>query len=315
NELEELKQDTASGVTPVVGPVRRRRDRQRGARSPLRWIAMALGGLAIAAAAQFIDNHDKPAPSPEAAAFTIDPMSRLTTTGTAGMAAVSPDGRYVVHVKPEQAGDGLWMRQTAAQSDVRIVDPADVRFDGLAFSRDGDFVYYSAYPGYGGVASLFKIPVLGGKPTRLLEDIDSPVGFSPDGKQIAFIRGDVQHGTTHLVVASAEGSGAHVLADAKAPDVFVQEGVSWSPDGKIILPRAASTKPGSSGSIYAIDAVSGATRTVGPPWGYTRDVQWLPGGRSFLVAGIDLSGMTAPQIWQVSYPSGERARVTNDLNS
>src|SRR5262249_25702586 len=282
----------ASGVTPAPAvqhgrPRDRLRDRQRRPRSPLRWMAWALGGLAIAAAVQFVGSRERTAVSPRPSAFTIDRMSRLTTTGTARLAAISPDGRYVVHVKMEQGGTGLWMRQTAAASDVRIVAPADVRFDGLAFSPDGDFVYYSAYPGIGGVAQLFKIPVLGGQPSRLLEDIDSPVGFSPDGKQIAFIRGDIQHGANHLAVASADGSGARVLADAKAPDVFLQEGVSWSPDGRTILATASSSRPAAPSLIYAIDATSGATRTVGQPWGFVRDVQWLPGGRSFLVTGID----------------------------
>lgn len=45
-------------------------------------------------------------------------------------------------------------------------------------------------------------------------------------------------------------------------------------------------------------------------------VQWLPDGRSFLIDAIDLSGLGVnQQIWRVLYPSGERARITNDLNS
>jgi hypothetical protein len=36
--------------------------------------------------------------------------------------------------------------------------------------------------------------------------------------------------------------------------------------------------------------------------GFVRDVQWLPGGHSFLVTGIDFSGMASTQIWQLSFP-------------
>ena len=85
------------------------------------------------------------------------------------MAAISPDGRYVVHVKVEEGGPGLWTRQTAATSDVRIVAPADVRFDGLAFTPDGNYIYYSYYPTSGqgtAFASLYKVPVLGGTPSQ-----------------------------------------------------------------------------------------------------------------------------------------------------
>jgi Tol biopolymer transport system component len=55
-------------------------------------------------------------------------------------------------------------------------------------------------------------------------------------------------------------------------------------------------------------------KEVGGAWGFARDVHWLPDGRSFLAVAVDLSGLAAPQIWRVEYPSGERTRFTNDLN-
>jgi len=308
NDLDELKQDTSSsGVVSAVRPAPPR------PRPRFRWVATAAAGLGVAALSLFILKPGWFARSAPAA-FTIDRMSRLTTTGSAFMAAISPDGRYVVHVKREDAGYGLWVRQTGASSDVRIVPPTGVRFDGVAFSRDGDFVFYSAYPGSGGVASLFKIPVLGGQPSRILEDIDSPVSFSPDGRQMAFIRGDMQRGVNELMIASIDGSAAHAIGSAKAPDVLQPEALSWSPDGKTILATAISTRP-IPGSVFAIDVGTGDMRTIGEPWAFARDVQWLPDGRSFLVAGFDASGMGQPQLWQVSYPSAVRTRVTNDLNT
>jgi Tol biopolymer transport system component len=67
--------------------------------------------------------------------------------------------------------------------------------------------------------------------------------------------------------------------------------------------------------VYAVDARTGSPRLVGESWAFVRDVEWLPDGRSFLVTGVDLSGMATPQVWRVAYPSGSRARVTNDLNA
>jgi hypothetical protein len=60
-----------------------------------------------------------------------------------GLAAISPDGKYVVHVVVEPAQQSLWMRQVATSSNVQIVAPTPVRYDGLTFSPDGKFVYYS----------------------------------------------------------------------------------------------------------------------------------------------------------------------------
>jgi Tol biopolymer transport system component len=308
NELEELKQDTTSGTATMARPAARAKVSR----------AALIGGLAaltaVIAAAIAIGSHNTAA-SKEAAGFSIDRLQRLTTTGSAFLAAISPDGRYVVHVKVEDEGAGLWTRQTATSSDVRIVAPADVRFDGVAFSPDGNYVYYNAYPGTGGVASLYKVPVLGGTPVRLLEDIDSAVTFSPDQTQMAFTRGLATRGTTELLVAAIDGTGTRAIATAPAPDKFQSESPSWSADGTTILATALSSRPGIPSLVYAVDVKTGGTTTVGGAWGFVRDVRWLPDGRSFLATAVDLSGLASPQIWRIAYPSGERSRVTNDLNA
>src|SRR5262249_55485711 len=141
-----------------------------------------------------------------------------------------------------------------------------------------------------------------------------PVAFSPDQKRIAFMRGSMTRGATDLMVADADGSNVHALAAAPAPDQFQPEGPSWSPDGRTILIAATSSRRGGPAVVYAVDAASGKTQTVGKPWGYDHDVAWLPDGRAFLLTAIDFSGMSTPQIWRVTYPAGERTPVTNDLN-
>jgi len=306
NELEELKQDTATGAVTVVRPTPKRRGRA----------GMAIAAIAVLLAtftAWFVLSK-RPVGPQGSPAFAIDQMSRLTSTGSALMAAMSPDGRYVVHVKGETGGLGLWIRQTATSSDVRIVPPADVRFDGLVFSPDGNYIYYSYYAPEGGVASLYRLPLLGGTAQKLVEDIDSPVTFSPDGKRFAFLRGSMTRGTTEALIADADGGNARSLATAPNGDKFQSDGLSWSPDGGRILVTAASTRPRIPVVVYAVDANTGTATAVGGPWAFARDVQWLPDGHSFLITAVDFSGMAQPQIWQVTYPSGERTRVTNDLN-
>ena len=309
NDLEELKQDTASGIVAAV------RSAPRLGGVPGAILAVVCGVLALTMTGWMIWNRGGTGGADAAATFTIDRLTRLTTTGSAFMAAISPDGRYVVHVKGEPDEFGLWTRQTATTSDVRIVSPAGLRFDGVAVSPDGNYVYYSGYPGTGGVAPLYKVPVLGGTPLLIIDDVDSSVTFSPDGQQIAFMRGSIARGTTELIVAGADGGNPRALAQAPAPDKFLAEGPAWSRDGRTLLAVAASNRPGSPVVIYGVDAGSGETRVIGGNWGFARDVQWLPDSASFLVTAVDLSGMATPQIWQVSYPSGIRTRVTNDLNS
>src|SRR4029078_11582505 len=113
------------------------------------------------------------------ATFAIDHFDRLTTTGTVSLAAISPDGKYVVHVKGNQGDPSLWVRETATTSDVQIVPPAPVIYDGVAFSPDGNYVYYNTYPRPGGgLATLYRVPVLCGTPASVLADVDSVGAFS-----------------------------------------------------------------------------------------------------------------------------------------
>ena len=308
-ELEDLKQDLDSHTSGVVSvpTVRRRR---------LVWIAPALlAGLALAAVAWFLAGHWPGSARPESSRFAIDHLTRLTTAGTVSLATLSRDGRYVVHVKGSATEPSLWVRQTATSSDVQIVPPQPVVYDGLAFSPDGNYVYYSAYkrPG-GGLAPLNRIPVLGGAPTLVLNDIDSAITFAPDGRQFAFMRGMQEKGTTVLLVASADGSSTRELAQLQPPDKFQNEQPSWSPDGKTIL--ATAMRRTATVGVFAVDVATARTSQIGGEWGFVRNVQWLPDGRSFLVDAIDLNLTNAnPQIWRVLYPSGERSRVTNDLNA
>jgi len=309
NDLEDLKQDTTSGT--IVRP----RPAVRG-RMPWAGIVAGAGGLAALIALTWMLTHRPGAAAKPADGFAIDRLQRLTATGTASKAAISPDGRYVVHAKLEPGvGPGLWIRQTATTSDVRIVPPADVQFDGVAFSPDGNYVYYSFYPALAGIASLFRVPVLGGTPEKLVDNIDSAVTFSPDQKQIAFLRGSMKRSATDLLMADADGRNERVVAAAPPPDRFQSEGLTWSPDGSTILVVTGSTRPGLPAFLYAVDVKTGSAKSIGEPWGFLRDVQWLPDGQSYLVTGIDLSGQSNLQLWRVTYPGNERSRVTNDLNS
>src|SRR5262249_48226895 len=158
-ELEELKEAADSGVIPTVLP----QPLPRGGNAR-RWKFAFAGAAAaglIAVALGVLRSGQGPLTATAPAAPQVE-MTRLTSSGTAGLAAISPDGKYVVHVVVEPAQQSLWMRQVATSSNVQIVAPAPVRYDGLTFSPDGNFVYYSTYPQAASIATLYTIPVLGG---------------------------------------------------------------------------------------------------------------------------------------------------------
>jgi serine/threonine protein kinase/dipeptidyl aminopeptidase/acylaminoacyl peptidase len=248
-------------------------------------------------------------------------ITQLTTSGTAEEAAISPDDRYVAYVQLGAGGRSLWLRQIATASTVQIVPASAEPFDGLTFSPDGNFIdYVQEVKEHAGYNSLYQIPVLGGSPQKLVSDIDTAIAFSPDGKEFAFVRYDPTNGHWYLMVANADGSNVHALATRVVPKVFAWEGSggagpAWSPDGKVIAVGAGTMSPLEFHPV-AVDVSTGREQEIGSGgWIDFGQVAWMPDGKRLLMVVSDLSTPDQDQIWQVSYPNGGAARITNDLNN
>ena len=117
-------------------------------------------------------------------------MEKLTNSGHVILATISPDGKYVVNVVDEGQGQqSLWMRHVATGSNAQIMAAMEGGYVGLTFSPNGDFLYFvRGDPQHPGVGFLYQIPVLGGTPHKLADDVDSAVSFSPDGQQMVYLR-------------------------------------------------------------------------------------------------------------------------------
>ena len=245
----------------------------------------------------------------EAATFT-----RLTNVGNATGAAISPDGKWLVHVQDDGEQKSLWLRQVAvANSNTQIVPPAAVRYVGAAFSPDGNYVYYAVRPGNDETGTLYQVPVLGGTARKLFTGIGSSPAFSPDGKQMAYFY--YIEDEDRLMIANADGTNQRQLAMRHGDDYFYQDwfsSVSWSPDGKTIATPIANSKE----SWMSIATVSVATGEVKPlptrKWVEVRQAIWFD-DRTILASAEESPG-EAFMIWRVFYPSGEATSLTNDLN-
>ena len=118
--------------------------------------------------------------------------------------------------RPTRDNQSLWLRQVAAASNVQIVPPSNVQYGGMTFSGDGNFIYYMSSKDNAG--ELYRMPVLGGAPQRLIFDIDSLIALSPDGKRLAFLRGYPADDQGALMIANADGTSEQKLAIRKNPD-------------------------------------------------------------------------------------------------
>ena len=276
---------------------------------------------------------------PEQAARTSGPtapfqtmkITRLTTVGTAASASVSPDGKYIVYATGEAvvpsgywrrwtAGrTSLWVKQISTDRAVELIPPADVQYRGTTFSRDGELVYYVAIDRDNPMGALYRVPVLGGPPRKVLTHIACPVTFSPDGKQFAFFRTYVKEGYDALIVSNVEGNGERTLAVRKGNDWFEEDGPAWSPDGKTIACGIGTDTGGTYMTVVEVPVAGGEPKPItSQKWGEMGRVVWLGDGSGLIViAAENLANTTSgtnAQIWHIAYPGGETRKITNDLS-
>lgn len=303
----------ASSDAVVVAAVLKRH--KRGALAAVMVVALLLAGLAYGVYRLVAERAE---PRPSERSFESMKITRLTNTGKSRRAAISPDGKYVVHVVEEAGQQSLWILQIATGSNVQIQPPGEFQYLGLTFSPDGNYIYYVRAEG-GSIAFLYQVPTLGGSPRKLATDVDTPVAVSPDGKELAFVRHLAREGEMAVMAANSDGSGERKLAIRHVPGYYPLAwpgggaGPSWSPDGKMIAVAAGSF--GGGATVVAVPAEGGVEEPLTPgQWVTAGRVQWLPDGKGLVMDANDQPSPFSSQLWQVSYPGGEVQRITNDLN-
>src|SRR6266540_1423329 len=264
---------------------------------------VATAGLAFGLYKVGIRNKGKPS-----ADFQTIKMSRLTNTGNVKGAIISPDSKYVAYVIDDAGRQSLWVRHISTSSIVQTVPPAEAEYYGITFSPDGGYVYYDKQDKNGLIGVLHQVPVLGSNSRRVLEDIDGPIAFSPDGKQIAFVRLTLK-GEGYLMVANSDGSDVRILATRKVPSNFNGR-PAWSPDGGVIFcPGRNRDASGQYANVVKVRVADGTEEQfTSQRWQGVQEVAWLRDGGGLLVNANT-------QIWHLSYPEGEARKVTNDSNN
>lgn len=250
-------------------------------------------------------------------AFGKITVARLTDGAAVAALALSPDGRYVAYAATRGDTQSLFVRQVETNAAAEIVQPAPVGYRGITFSRDGAWVYYVTVERNSYVGTLYRVPLLGGTPQKVLdESVGSRVEFSPDGRQVAFVHwADRTH--TTLTVANVDGTGERQLATLDYEGGFSVDGPAWSPDGKIILAPTQSYNGGRTyADVVAVNVEDGSKRTLlGGRWNWIGQLTWLADGSGVVMTAWDSnSEVMSDQIWLMTYPDGETRRITNDVN-
>lgn len=159
-------------------------------------------------------------------------LGDLTGRVTAGLGAVTPDGRHIVYYSDLKGGvRHIWRMDSDGGNQIQLTDGEGE--NDPTCSPDGRWVVYTKLETKGGDRpNLWKVPIDGGAPARLTHEFSLKPSVSPDGKLIACIYAETRSSEAGLAVFPFDG-GAPVKT-------FPQplRGVSyvgWTPDGRGLI--------------------------------------------------------------------------------
>jgi serine/threonine protein kinase len=295
--LEAVSESGISSSAAVQGP---EQGRQR--RALVWWIGLA--AILAACIATYFAVDRGPAP------FAHYSLERVIDSKHVGSIAISPDGIYLAAVLHDASGaQSLLLHHIPTNSQRTIVQDPAYKYDRVTFSPDGSYIYFRIDAlGQPGLARWdeYRIPVLGGQPTRVIAGVDFPLTFIDGGQRVCFYRKDLTAGSYQFVSGNVDGSDQRVLANEKKP--FPELAVCAVSGRFAVLEDAL-------GNLESLEFGSGQTRTVASSaamGGYLNDMQWSPNGKGLFVTGwekIDFAPVSF-----LSYPSGKLRQITNDLS-
>ena len=272
-----------------------------------RWLIGLAACIVLIAATVAYWTTRRPAAAFANSRFTRIPGSSAFTTGV-----LSGDGQYIAYVTVLPNGQrSLNVRLLSAPKAIELVPAGPVTYSALAFSPDGNYLYYVSRPVKPGeLSTLFRTPVFGGRPAKLAGDVSGKIAVSPDGSVVAFVRRKEGEGT--LSTVSSTGSGERQLLKRRADFPF--QSIAWSADsGEIFFVEAVQAPANTDCRIFSVSREGGEPSLIAhPSRTFIYDLAPLPGNRGFLANAFD-EDAGLQQIWYVSN-TGLLRHISHDLS-
>lgn len=284
-------------IAPVSGLPKTAPPTSRRFRLALVWVG-SFGAFFAIASVYRLTTRRNAQPHPSLA------IVRITNNGTVADATMSRDGKYLAYLSDDSdmITRSLRLLQIDTATDTLLVKPVSLDTS-LTFSPDSSYVYYvQTEPGK--PRALYRVPLLGGAPRKLIEGVAGYAGISPDGKRLAILRHDPASGRKVLVTAAPDGSEESRLVEARQEDEEFFGGPAWSPDGKVLAVWQKTR-------LVSIPVGGGPLGVIASNLAHVGSAPaWLPDGSGLIVAAGQLN---APEhlltLWQISYPDGRATRI------
>jgi Tol biopolymer transport system component len=233
-------------------------------------------------------------------------LVELTATGQSNHVAISPDGRYIAYTRLAQNSVEIWLRQLASNTNVELLT-AD-RIAGLGFDKSGESLLFVK----GDPSALYRVSLLGGVPTKLIDGLEGKFAVSPNDGQIAFIREVVNRDGQRefsLHVAGSDGRNERTLLVRTHPgklDVPI-----WSSDGQSIICAHGNSAAGSQDvSLIAVNVNTGETKDLSSfRFFLIKKMDWLPDRSGLIISARKNVGFDN-QLFRLSYPAMEVTQIT-----
>ncbi|HEX6087620.1 MAG TPA: protein kinase [Thermoanaerobaculia bacterium] len=243
-----------------------------GARMRRRWPVAAAALIALLAGSLATAWVRRPEPR------IITSERYLTYSGHDYSPAVSPDGKLIAFASNRDGVQRIWLKQVEGGSEVALTAGID---DFPRFAPDNSAIYYTHADTPGAQrGSLWRVPVVGGEPRRLLDDVGT-ADVSRDGTKLAFTRtiNGPRSLLTAIMVANSDGSGARELARTGIGTLHPR----WSPDGTKLAVVTTDSGRVTQG-VTIVDTATGKTKQLATPAkaGEISSVLWTPDGEALV---------------------------------